>query len=67
MTETLTGQTPQGRKFKIYIFKNYLEWEATNEIGTIGMFIKDDPSGENIDKLYHALTVGISHKQYLAV
>ena len=60
-TFAIKGSTPEGRMFIIYPDMNRMEWCSTDEIGTIGIPIKDEVSHD----LLYALKNGLPFKQYL--
>jgi hypothetical protein len=59
----LVGYTLEGRKFIIFPDKNRMEWCKTDEIGPIGIPIKNEVSHD----LFRALKNGLPINEYLAV
>lgn len=59
----LEGENESGRKFKIFPKRNYLEWQATNTIGPIGIPIKEGTYSD----LFNALVNGFEFRQYLNI
>lgn len=62
-TYSIKNTTPSGRVFIIFPDDNRLEWEATDEIGPIGIPLKNG-ADEWMDLLY-ALKNDLPFKQYL--
>ena len=62
---SISNCTPEGRRFIIYPDLNYMEWEATSEIGLISIPLKNGQ--DDWMDLMSCLKNGKSFKHFLAV